>query len=389
MRRLLRRDGRACARGQRAVPSAPRRPGRPVPATARRSGADRRRSRSARTDRPRVSRCAPPTHSVTSLAGHLDMHAAGPGALGWHGRRRSRAPRPRIASKLRVLTPRGGGDRVAVHRVAQPDHAAALALAPRAAAAAAGAPTLSAPMRRISVRRPGSFCGLSMVDEAQQLVRLGASGRPSCRSGCARRAGTRHARRPAGGCGRRSTGNAPSTRTSRRRWNRRGSAPARRAAAAPRGWCRNRSRGSAAWSLLVMPQADMKASVSSMRCGEVLVALDQRRAGDEAEVPAMHLVQVGIAAGGEGAQQVQRAGGLEIAGFHARGIGHAGGGGELRAVDDVAAIARQAFRRRRSRCRSCAAWRTARPCGRASPPARWRHRSARPPSAAAPGRCRG
>ena len=75
---------------------------------------------------------------------------------------------------------------------------------------------------------------------------------------------------------------------------------------------------------LVMPQAAMKASVSSMRRGQVAVALGQRRALDEIQVPAMHLVQVGIAAGGEGAQQVQRAGRLEIAELHARRIGHAG-----------------------------------------------------------------
>ena len=55
----------------------------------------------------------------------------------------------------------------------------------------------------------------------------------------------------------------------------------------------------------------------------------------------MHLVQVGIAAGGEGAQQVQRAGRLEVAELHARRIGDARFGGELGAVDDVAAVAGQ------------------------------------------------
>jgi hypothetical protein len=35
--------------------------------------------------------------------------------------------------------------------------------------------------------------------------------------------------------------------------------------------------------------------------GDVAIPLGQRRAFDEAQVPAMHLVQVGVAAGGEGA----------------------------------------------------------------------------------------
>ena len=75
--------------------------------------------------------------------------------------------------------------------------------------------------------------------------------------------------------------------------------------------------------------------------GEVLVAAGERGALDEAEVPAMDLMQVGIAAGGEGAQQVERAGGLEVAELHARGIGDAGLGGELGAVDDIAAVGGQ------------------------------------------------
>ena len=57
----------ATARGRQArAPSVPRRPGTPVPATARRSAAGRRTSRSARARSASVSRCAPPMHSVTS-----------------------------------------------------------------------------------------------------------------------------------------------------------------------------------------------------------------------------------------------------------------------------------------------------------------------------------
>ena len=74
---------------------------------------------------------------------------------------------------------------------------------------------------------------------------------------------------------------------------------------------------------------------------QILVAGGQRAALDEAEVPAMDAVQIGIAAGREGAQQVERARRLEIAGLHPRGVRHPGFGREGRAVDDVAAIARE------------------------------------------------
>ena len=55
----------------------------------------------------------------------------------------------------------------------------------------------------------------------------------------------------------------------------------------------------------------------------------------------MDLVQIGVTARGKSAQQVQRAGGLEIAELHSRRIGRAGVRGEVRAVDDVAAVAGQ------------------------------------------------
>ena len=57
---------------------------------------------------------------------------------------------------------------------------------------------------------------------------------------------------------------------------------------------------------------------------QILVAFRQRRALGEIQVPAMHLMQVGIAARGERAQQVERAGRLEVAELHARRIGNAG-----------------------------------------------------------------
>ncbi len=55
----------------------------------------------------------------------------------------------------------------------------------------------------------------------------------------------------------------------------------------------------------------------------------------------MHAAEAGIAAVGQRADQVERRGRMAIGLDQARGIGHARCGGELRAVDDVAAIARQ------------------------------------------------
>ena len=85
----------------------------------------------------------------------------------------------------------------------------------------------------------------------------------------------------------------------------------------------------------------MKRSGLVDAASQFAVALGQRGTGHEGQVPAMHLVQIRIAATGEGAQQVQRAGGLKVAGFHALRIGHALGGGEGGAVDGVAPIGGQ------------------------------------------------
>ena len=74
--------------------------------------------------------------------------------------------------------------------------------------------------------------------------------------------------------------------------------------------------------------------------GDVAVA---RGLGSVGEVrdPALNAVNVGIAAGREGAQQVQRRRRLGIGLQHALRVGDAGRGGEVEAVHDVAAIARQ------------------------------------------------
>jgi len=58
----------------------------------------------------------------------------------------------------------------------------------------------------------------------------------------------------------------------------------------------------------------------------------------EARDPALHPVDVGVAAGREGAQEVQRGGGLGVGLKHAVRIGDARLGGEVEAVDDVAPV---------------------------------------------------
>ena len=78
-----------------------------------------------------------------------------------------------------------------------------------------------------------------------------------------------------------------------------------------------------------------------MRSATLLVALGLRAVLDEAQHPAMGVLQIGVAAGGEGAQQVQRRRRLAIGLDLAARVGHARLGRELDVVDDVAAIARQ------------------------------------------------
>ena len=59
-----------------------------------------------------------------------------------------------------------------------------------------------------------------------------------------------------------------------------------------------------------MPQAAMKFSVSEIRCARLAILFAGRAIRDEAQHPAMDIVQIGIAALGEGAQQIQRRGRL-------------------------------------------------------------------------------
>ena len=75
--------------------------------------------------------------------------------------------------------------------------------------------------------------------------------------------------------------------------------------------------------------------------GDALVALRLRAVLDEAEHPAVGVLQIGVAASGEGPKQVQRRGRLAIGLELAARIGLARFGGEVDVVDDVAAVGGQ------------------------------------------------
>ncbi len=65
--------------------------------------------------------------------------------------------------------------------------------------------------------------------------------------------------------------------------------------------------------------------------GQRLVALALRAVGDKAEHPLMDVLKIGIAAGGEGAKQVQRRGRLAVSHLLARRIGNTRLGREFEA----------------------------------------------------------
>ena len=75
--------------------------------------------------------------------------------------------------------------------------------------------------------------------------------------------------------------------------------------------------------------------------GELHVTARLRAVLDEAQHPLAHIAEIGVAALGEGAQQVERRGRLPIGRELAARIGDARLGRELGPVDDVAAIDRQ------------------------------------------------
>jgi hypothetical protein len=77
--------------------------------------------------------------------------------------------------------------------------------------------------------------------------------------------------------------------------------------------------------------------------GDLLVTVAGGAVLHEAEIPPMHMFEIGVAALREGAQQIERRGRLPISHQHALRVGHARRLVELDAVDNVAAIARQLF----------------------------------------------
>ena len=75
--------------------------------------------------------------------------------------------------------------------------------------------------------------------------------------------------------------------------------------------------------------------------GKLLVALGLGAVLDEAQHPAMNVLEIGVTAGGEGAQKVERRRGLAIGFQLPARVRLARRGREVDVVDDVAAIGRQ------------------------------------------------
>lgn len=75
--------------------------------------------------------------------------------------------------------------------------------------------------------------------------------------------------------------------------------------------------------------------------GQLLVTLAGGRRLHEVLVPGVHLAQVGVTAGGEGAHQVERRGGCVVHPLQALGVRDAGLLVEVEAVDRVAPVGRQ------------------------------------------------
>src|SRR4051794_12583171 len=73
--------------------------------------------------------------------------------------------------------------------------------------------------------------------------------------------------------------------------------------------------------------------------GELLVAMPRGAVLDEAEIPAMHVVEIGVAALRKRAEQIEGRGRLPISHGHALRVRNSRRFGELDAVDNVAAIA--------------------------------------------------
>ena len=82
----------------------------------------------------------------------------------------------------------------------------------------------------------------------------------------------------------------------------------------------------------------MKPSVSVIRSATLLIAFGLRAILDEAKHPAMGVLEVGVAAGGEGPEKIEGRSGLAIGFQLPARIGLTRLRRELDVVDDVAAV---------------------------------------------------
>ena len=128
----------------------------------------------------------------------------------------------------------------------------------------------------------------------------------------------------------------------------------------------------------------MKRSARSISSARLLVAPALGAGGDELLVPLVDPAEVGEAALGEGPQQVQRGRRLVVGLQQALRAGDRAAAVEGDVVDHVAAEAGELHAVDGLGVGRSGAWRTVRRCGRPSPRAPRRSRSARPPSAGSP-----
>ena len=127
-----------------------------------------------------------------------------------------------------------------------------------------------------------------------------------------------------------------------------------------------------------------KSSASPIECAMRSYASRSSRVPHEAEVPVFRVMQIGEAAVDQRTHEVERQRRALVAAQQQLRIGAPRLRRKFGPIDQVAAIGRQASRRRAFPCRPSAAWRTGRPCGRRGSPASSCPRAAPGSSAAAP-----
>jgi hypothetical protein len=154
----------------------------------------------------------PPRHSVTSSPVSSTWIPAGPGprlVVGVEEPADLGAGRIEMAGLAATRSREG----VAVHRIARPHDRVTGSSRTASSSGGRGPRPWSAPMRVMRVNRPGNAVGVERSQIASTSAPV-AVGRACSPAGCGRPGGTRRGRRRAGGCARRSTACAPSSRTS-------------------------------------------------------------------------------------------------------------------------------------------------------------------------------